>query len=280
MIDYGAPALLGLGGYLTILAALRDYVSWLGWCAWCSSHLAPPLDIAGGTDAKRMGAALVVYCGPRLIDDAIDDHRSYKGIRETLLDKLISAFPNTPTATTRCQVSLLGSWVLLYGLQRLRRHAHEDAARRTLRLCEQIAPGAVLESLHPEPLTWEQYQQIVLLKAVYYDQILYRNLLDPLPAPVSGPLLEIAARISSVAQYLNDFRDQGDDRSSGRRNLLEWFHSEDEFWDFCRSETKAIVASFDHIPEDVGDAFSAALTDTFDAAARMEMRAPELVMSN
>src|SRR5262245_45560702 len=49
-----------------VVAALRDYVSWLGWCAWCSSHLAPPLDIAGSADAKRMSAALLVYCGPRL----------------------------------------------------------------------------------------------------------------------------------------------------------------------------------------------------------------------
>lgn len=261
-----------------VVTALRDYMSWLGWCAWCSSHLAPPLDLAGEADAKRMAAALVVYCGPRLIDDAIDDHRTYKNMRQTLLDKLIQGFPNTSPATLRCQVALLGSWVLIYGMKRLRRQANDEAARRTLNLCEQIAPGAVLETLNSSPLTWEQYRQIVLLKAVYYDQILYRNLLDPVPNDLKRSLLEIAARISSMAQYLNDFRDQGDDRSNGRKNLLEWFHTEDDFWDFCRSEAEQTVMSLEQIPQAVGDAFAAALIETFDSAARMQPPEAKLVM--
>ena len=186
-----------------VLTALREYLAWLGWCAWCSCHLAPPLNLVGGQDVKRMAAAVLVYCGPRLIDDAIDDHRSYKGKQETLLGRLIAAFPDLPAASIRCQAGLLGSWLIFYGLQRLERHGLPQAARRTMRLCERIAPGAVLEDLHAGPLSWEQYSQIVALKAVHYDEILYRNLLDPVQQPLKGRLLRLAARLSRIAQYLN-----------------------------------------------------------------------------
>jgi hypothetical protein len=253
-----------------LLAALRDYTGWLGWCVWCSTHLAPPLGLVGDADAKRMAAALLVYCGPRLIDDAIDNHRTYKGKRETLLEGLIAAFPDIPPASVRCQVGLLGSWMTFYGVQRLERHGHPQAARRTLRLCERVAPGAVLESLHAGPLSWEQYCQIVALKAVHYDEILYRNLIDPVPQPLKGRLLRISARLSRLAQYLNDFRDVADDLHKGQKNLLEWFPSESDFWMLCQTEVAELVGALDSIPTEAGDAFSAALVETIDAAARLD----------
>ncbi len=253
-----------------LLDALRDYTGWLGWCAWCSSHLAPPLGLVSDTDAKRMAAALLVYCGPRLIDDAIDDHRSYKGKHETLLERLTVTFPDVPPASVRCQVALLGSWMTFYGVQRLQRHGHPDAARRTLRLCERVAPGAVLESLHAAPLSWDDYRQIVALKAVHYDEILYRNLIDPVEQPLKGCLLDIAARLSRIAQYLNDFRDATDDFDKGQQNLLEWFPTESDFWTLCQTETTEFVSALDLLPAEVGDAFAAALVETVDAAARLD----------
>jgi hypothetical protein len=253
-----------------VVAALREYTGWLGWCVWCSSHLAPPLELVRDQDVRRVAAALLVYCGPRLIDDAIDDHRSYKGKQETLLGRLIAAFPNVPEASIRCQAGLLGSWLIFYGLQRLERHGLSESAARTMRLCERIAPGAVLEDLHAGPFSWEQYSQIVALKAVHYDEILYRNLLDPVAQPLKGRLLGLAARLSRIAQYLNDFRDVHDDRDKGQGNLLEWFPSPDDFWSHCQSEIGEFVAAVDAIPDDPGDAFVAALVETIDAAGRLD----------
>lgn len=253
-----------------VVAALGDYVSWLGWCVWCSAHLAPPLAVDGRDDARRVAAALIVYSGPRLIDDGIDDHRSYKGVRETTLERLARAFPEACPALLRSQVTLLGTWVLLHGLQRLRRHGGPEAAERTLRLCERIAPGVVLESLHAAPLSWDQYQQVVTHKAVLYDEILYRNLLDPVSEPLKGRVLQTAGRLSRLAQYLNDFADRRDDQRSARANTVAWFPTEGEFWEVCQAEGAAMVASFDELPVEVGDAFSASLVDTFTAAARLE----------
>jgi hypothetical protein len=252
-----------------LLIALRDYTTWLGWCVWCSSHLAPPLGLIGAEDIKRVAASLLVYCGPRLIDDAVDDHRTYKGRQATLLSQIASAFPDVPIGSVRCQTALIGSWMILYGLQRLERHGGSGAAMRTMRVCERIAPGAVLETLHAAPFSWDQYAQIVTLKAVYYDEILYRNLLDPLKQPLKSRMLELAARLSRIAQYLNDFRDAADDRHLGQKNLLEWFPLENDFWSHCQSETEKFVAGLDDLPPDVANAFAAALVETVDAAARL-----------
>jgi hypothetical protein len=251
-----------------VIEALREYTGWLGWCVWCSSHLAPPLELMCAEDVKRVAAALLVYCGPRLIDDAVDDHRTYKGKQATLLGRLIAAFPGVPEASIRCQAGLLGSWLIFYGLQRLERQT--EGAMRTMRLCERIAPGAVLEDLHAGPFSWEQYSQIVTLKAVHYDEILYRNLLDPVEPQMKSKLLGLAARLSRIAQYLNDFRDVHDDRHKGQGNLLEWFPSPDDFWSHCQSETAEFAAALETIPAEVGDAFIAALVETIDAAGRLD----------
>lgn len=253
-----------------VLAALRDYTGWLGWCFWCSSHLAPPLGLIGANDIRRVAAALLVYCGPRLIDDATDDHRSYKGKHETLLSRLLTAFPDVPSGSIRSQVALIGSWMILYGLQRLDRHGLPEASLRTMRLCERIAPGAVVETLHSGPFTWDQYSQIVALKAVHYDEILYRNLIDPVSQPLKGNLLDIAARLSRIAQYLNDFRDLADDRHQGQRNLMEWFPLEDDFWAHCQSESADLIRALESMPAELADAFAAALVETVDAAARLD----------
>ncbi|CAO3383209.1 hypothetical protein [Azospirillum argentinense] len=255
-----------------VAEALHAYVSWFGWCVWCCSHLAPPLGLTGAPDARRLAAALLVYCGPRLIDDAIDDHRSYKDKRATTLAGLAAAFPGTPDGALRGHTALLGSWLIMHGLTRLARHGGRDAVDGTVRLCAQIAPGAVIEGLHPEPLSWPQYREVVRLKAVRYDQILYRNLVDPVPEPLRGRVLGLAERMSALAQYLNDFVDRGDDLGAGRSNLLHWFPDEDGFWALCRDEAGAIGAELDSLPPALGNAFAAALVETIDAAARISAR--------
>lgn len=257
-----------------VTEAIGGYLVWLGWCVWCCSHLAPPLGLTGPADTRRLAAAALVYCGPRLIDDALDDHRDYKGKHPTTLGVLARCFPDREAASLRVNTALLGTWVILHGPRRLERHGGCDLAHAILGLCHRVAPGAILETLHPTPLDQAQYRQVVECKAALYDQILYRGLLDPVGEPERGRLLHITSRLSALAQYLNDFNDRGEDGGKGRQSTFGCFRDEDAFWRTCRQQADEIIASLDALPTDLGNAMAAALVETVDAAARISTPSP------
>lgn len=252
-----------------IVAALGRYIAWLGWCVWCCSHLAPPLGLTGAADARRLAAATLVYTGPRLIDDAIDGHDDYKGKHPTAQRLLARSFTGQAAADLRANGVLAGTWVILHGLRRLERHGGAELARAIQALCHRIAPGAILENLHQTPLTWVQYCAIVERKSVLYDQILYRALLDPVAEAKRAGLFDITAKLSALAQYLNDFNDKTEDSRRGQRSSYSHFKSDTEFWDRCRSQVNSIIAGFTPLPDALGNALAAALVETVDAAARL-----------
>ncbi|WZB60755.1 hypothetical protein WJ970_23615 [Achromobacter xylosoxidans] len=49
----------------------------------------------------------------------------------------------------------------------------------TLRICERIPPGILLEGMGSGQANLAEYQEILQMKSIWYDEILYRNLLDP-----------------------------------------------------------------------------------------------------
>ncbi|MBF0133538.1 MAG: class 1 isoprenoid biosynthesis enzyme [Magnetococcales bacterium] len=257
-----------------LMDILEDYLLWMEWCSWCSLHLAPPLGLTATPDARRMAAAMIIYCGPRLLDDAIDNHRNYKGLHATALDGLLRLFPDQPREMVHSQLCLLGNWLILQGIVRLTRHSSPANALATLRLCQTIAPGAILEGLHTRPLNWAEYEEIVRLKSVRYDQILYRNLLEPVAVSEKEKLLNVAAYMSTLAQYLNDFKDQQEDRCQGRDNLSTWFPGDAAFRVLCHNPIQSCLEAIESLPETTGDAFAAALVETIDAAARIHNPTP------
>ncbi|MBF0423921.1 MAG: hypothetical protein HQL73_13120 [Magnetococcales bacterium] len=248
---------------------LEDYLLWMEWCSWCSLHLAPPLGLTTTQDARRMAAAMVIYCGPRLLDDAIDSHMNYKKLHPTALDGLLRLFPDRPREMIHSQLCLIGNWLILQGINRLTRHSSTANAQATLRLCRSIAPGAILEGLHLRPLNWTEYGEIVRRKSVRYDQILYRNLLTPIAAREKERLLNVAAHLSTLAQYLNDFRDKREDEHHGRDNLITWFPGEDAFHTLCQNQIHACLDAIESLPTATSDALAAALVETIEAAARI-----------
>jgi hypothetical protein len=248
---------------------LTDYVGWLGWSSWCSSHLAPPLELVTDADVNRVAASMLVYAGPRIIDDALDDHRSYKGKRGTLVGGLTFTHAHIDEATRRAYATLAGTWVMLFGIERLRRHGGEAAANTTLRLCERIAPGALLEGLQTGATTLAEYERIIQIKAVWYDEILYRNLLEPCPQPLRSTVIRATAHLSRLAQYLNDVSDYDADKHAERSNVCNWLQTPDAIHAHCASEVFAIGEIIDELPDEVGDALAASLSDTCRAAQRI-----------
>jgi hypothetical protein len=128
-------AATGLEAQAAPLAArLKDYLYWLRWCSWCCLHLAPCFGLEDERDVNRIVSGLTVYAGPRIIDDAIDEHTHYKNVRATLYGELGRLYPQAPAGTLRAQLVLLGVWVVFYGCERLRRHAGSELADHTLLL--------------------------------------------------------------------------------------------------------------------------------------------------
>jgi hypothetical protein len=252
------------------IAAITDYVGWLGWSFWCASHLAPPLKLTADHDVRRFAAAMIVYAGPRLMDDGLDNHLSYKEKRATIVGSLASSYPDLDHAAIRAHAVLAGMWVMLYGFERLGRHGCPGAEMRTRRLCETIAPGVLVEGLVSTSLDWTAYEHVVLLKSVRYDQILYLNLVDPTPDPVRSMVLRAGAHVSRLSQYLNDVSDHAADHTAGQVNLLKWFTEPTEIRRLCAKEIASLEQIFAELPGDVGNAIAAATLETLDAANRLE----------
>jgi hypothetical protein len=261
-------------GAAAFVQQLGSYVGWLGWSSWCASQLAMPLGLTGDTDARRLAAAMLVYAGPRVMDDALDNHHTYKGKRTTLVGALANSHPQLDDAQRRAYAMLAGMWIMLAGIERLRRHAGEAAALTTLRICERIAPGVLLEGMGSGQANLAEYQRILQMKSIWYDEILYRNLLDPCPAPLRTTVLRATAHLSRLAQYLNDIGDYEADLSAGQPNLCTWLSTSEDILDICAQEVSAIQSLMDELPEEVGDALAASLNDTHRAAQRLNETQP------
>lgn len=252
---------------------LTGYVGWLGWSSWCSSNLAPPLGLVGEADVCRIAAAMLVYAGPRLMDDALDNHLSYKGKRTTLVGELEATHAQLDGATRRSYAMLAGTWVMLYGIDRLRRHCGPELALTTQRICERVALGGIVEGLG-KPSTLAEFQHIIQMKSVWYDEILYRCLLDPCPCPPRATVLAAVAHLSRLAQYLNDIGDFASDQAAGQPNICNWLSTPAEIHALCAAEVTAMVDLIDQVPSETGDALAASLCETYGAARRLKQSEP------
>lgn len=261
-------------GAAAFVQHLGGYVGWLGWSSWCASHLAMPLGLSGDADTRRLAAAMLVYAGPRVMDDALDNHHTYKGKRTTLVGALAQSHPQLDDGQRRAYAMLAGTWIMLAGIERLHRHAGESAALTTLRICERIPPGILLEGMGSGQANLAEYQEILQMKSIWYDEILYRNLLDPCPTPLRTTVLQATAHLSRLAQYLNDIVDHDADASAGQPNLCTWVCTPDDILDICAQEVSAILALMEDLPEEVGDALAASLNDTHRAALRLNETQP------
>jgi len=243
---------------------LHDYLLWLRWSAWLSTTLAPPLRLEAEVDAFRLSIATLTYLGARLVDDGMDDHRTFKGKTDTLVGRLATAYPEIDPVVLRCQSALMGFSVLHHGLRRLRSAGFVEAAEAVSRLFGRVAPGIVAETFcDPAALTGEEYRQIILRKSVSYDMILYRTFLDPIEPGVREPVLDALAALSEVAQYLNDLADHDDDAARAQPSILHWYSGTEDFrgalWHRCLELLRARFTVLEELPDASRDASRDAL---------------------
>ncbi len=245
---------------------IKKYLLWLRWSGWLSSYLSPPLNLESTSDARRLAVAVMTYLGARFVDDSIDNHLLFKHKHETLVGMLKGKFPEFSSNLVRSQCSLIGFWVLHYGVSRMRQLQWENCVDKTTRLFEKIAPGVVAETFSKNEASRIEYDAIIHRKSVCYDMIIYQCLLDPVASKLRGPILQAVASASKLAQYLNDYMDREDDWKRWQLNVLRYFKSDREYWEECLHQIEQCLNFVEPLPQPVGDSIACIIFDVFEKA--------------
>ncbi len=254
--------------HLTPIAdILRDYLLWLRWNGWLSTQLAPPLQLTGDDDARRLAITLITHMGPRLVDDGIDGHVYFKDKHLTLMGALEQKFPDIQPSVVRCQSVLIGYWVLNYGIRRMRQIGLEYCADNISRLCEITVPGVVAETFYREAIEKDGYEQIVKRKSVAYEMMIYQNFLAPVEPTLRSALLKTLGIMVEIAQYLNDYMHRKDDEKRNQINLINnEFETEKTIWEYSLGKAENHFDTLANFPEHIVDAVAAVAVEIFETS--------------
>jgi hypothetical protein len=207
-----------------VLSPLVDgassYLEWLKWVGWNSANLAAVLHDDIDTLIAPFTFAMLAYASGRLVDDGMDNHRSFKGVKETL----VGSFAPSDVASTPCRSCtwsiFIGFSLFQYAVERLRAHGCPDIAEQILGLFKVISVGVLAEGLSGESVSKDMYLQITRRKAVAYNLILYKPLLTGLQPAIRFELLRALAAMDELAQIMNDLRDVAEDRLNRQPNIV------------------------------------------------------------
>ncbi len=202
-----------------------EYVDWLQWCLWDLPYFAVALRPSPEQFSRAVAACGLVYLSARVFDDVIDRHFWYKGKHPSLLSAAAEASPSSEGAEGL--TILAGLLILTEGLARLADPAEQGLdgmIQPILTSIRHAVIGLVMEQSGPEHWDRAYYDRLVQLKNVDYWRCLY-TAIDPGRA---SPLYPFLVRYYTLAQYLNDVQDFGEDQARGQPNLLSLYLSEHE----------------------------------------------------
>jgi hypothetical protein len=239
--------------------ALHRYLVQMQWVIWGDCELGPPIALQCQPDEVALG--VLAYLSARLMDDAIDGHRTYKGQLLTFYGKLSESRSECEAAEA---ASLAGGFLLNEALCQLSKRGYRSSARILRNLYSEVFSGALAEALiSGSKCTARAYQAIVAHKAVAYDRMLHEVFFSTCPQPLRTRILYLLTRHSEISQWLNDYCDETDDRERGQLSILRI-----QGMDRKRVAGK-IVASFNWqyeacqtLPAALSDAFSLRLLDS------------------
>ena len=236
-----------------VLDETSDYLLWLRWVGWNVANLAPVLHADPGPAAARLAPAMLAYAGLRLIDDGLDDHRSFKGHRRTVVGFL---HERGDAAAGRAGVysAFLGFCVFTHALRRI-----GPAGREPLdRLFAALSVGVLAEGLLDSATELQIYEPIVRRKSGAYNLILYKPVLEGVEESLRLRLLGALAEMDSLAQLINDFNDAADDETRAQINAFNLFEPVQAREEATR-RLELLHAESLTLPVEVGDALSAML---------------------
>ena len=195
---------------------LTGYVAWMQWSLWDLPVIAAAVEPDGDRFRHDVAGCGLVYIAIRMVDDVIDGHFSYKGVRDTFFGSVSETHGDAQRS--RGLATLAALLLCFDGLDRLARAdgLGGPTAGDVLRSLRRAVVGAMMEHT-PEPRSSpDEYVRMVRLKNVDYWRALYAAV-DP---ERQSPLYPFLERYYELAQYLNDVGDYEDDARRGQPNLL------------------------------------------------------------
>ena len=174
----------------------------------------------------------------------------------------------------RGQSMLVGTWQIHYALRRLGEVGEVQAQHGLGRLLDRVYRGAIAEVFAVPKGGVEAHRQIIRHKAVAYDRLLYRSLLDPLAPERRQVFIRGLSLASEVAQYFNDFNDQSDDAARGQPNLMACQGmDEGRFWRMCFELVTELESLESQLQPAEWDALLAMMYEVISAADHLWSRA-------
>lgn len=209
----------------SLLADTQSYVQWLRWSLDDVGYYSLGLGLDSGLMARRIAACHFVYQSGRLLDDLIDGHQDYKGLKETSFGARRNYWREKgiqDRAEKECL--LIAISLLLRGVRDYATCFGEftpvAAIRNLLHTVTNACLGAIIELNEQIPHNPESYQQIVKLKTSAHNAILLQPFFGMVPMETFHELEGFYKQSSLAGQILNDAHDIEEDLQIGQINYF------------------------------------------------------------
>jgi hypothetical protein len=207
------PTALASAPVRAAIASIGRYAGASDWNLIDVGVLALCLPDRGDAVTERLAAASLAFHALRMVDDAIDGHRSYKNDYPTMLGELTV---RQDTASAASTVTLLAALPLLCeGLCRC--PSINDALQRTVF-------GALHEALATDPR--REYDAIVVGKMVSYGLVLYGPVIAAIEQQERRAVTAFLQASFRLGQLANDLLDAESDAAQGQPNYWN-IHGDD-----------------------------------------------------
>lgn len=201
------------------------YVHWLGWSLDDIGYLSICCGVNSDVMVRRIIACHFVYQSGRMLDDAVDQHEDYKGLRQTLFGVRKEHWKNRgETDQSRNENLLMAVALLLRGIRDYTTCFGHDIPNNALHNLLGDATGACLGAIveinERPPNDEESYSALVSLKTAMHNSILlqpFHGLINP---QEFRQLSHFYKKTSLVGQILNDALDVKEDLVNGQPNYF------------------------------------------------------------
>lgn len=227
---------------------LVEYVSWNTWSLDDACYFAVALRTPTASIARRLAGCHLIYQAGRTLDDVVDGHFDYKGLRPTPLGHAIKRGGEHERAHAEHRLVLLAVLLILRGIGEFTASfgpvVHVSHVRTLLDSASKACVGALLELEIHGHLAAETYRELVELKSTSHNAILLRAFAGLADEHYVADLVEFGSRTSLLGQILNDAVDRFDDDRIGQPNV---FRRADEVMPTGGLSTGDLALVFDQV---------------------------------
>jgi hypothetical protein len=257
-----------------LLKANRNYIDWMCWTLGDAQTIGGIFSMTDPVSGEILANLHLLSHSLRIFDDVIDEHHTYKGKNETLLNKVekllrinSNCFQNKDRRSFSISnlVALLTLFRGLNGL--LNSHIEENTKIRIIKdaceLYQKTLVGLILE-LSPTVGAEGEYENIVGLKSIPFSILLFSPFLNLLPRHYvqKKEIDQTLKPLWELSQILNDINDLSEDLLTGQPSfILNGLDSriKDQLGGLCTSEILGFLKKQGLIPlfeEELTDRFS------------------------